>query len=98
MKDGQTLWDALCHHWDMGVRQVRAFQTIWDQAQPFVDAARFAAVQSKLREECANAILWKDACMQYFQQFSGMPIPYDIDRPEHALDAIIAHEFDHRIP
>ncbi|HEV2480670.1 MAG TPA: alpha-glucuronidase [Puia sp.] len=98
MKDGQTLWDALCHHWDRGVRQVRAFQTTWDEARPFVDSARFTAVQLKLREECANAILWKDACLLYFQQFSRMPIPYDIDRPVHELNDIIAHEFDHRIP
>jgi alpha-glucuronidase len=98
MKDGQNLWEALCHHWDRGVRQVRSFQTIWDKAQPFVDSVRFMAVQMKLREECANAILWKDACMLYFQQFSRMPIPFDIDRPVHELDEIIAHEFDHRIP
>lgn len=98
MKDGQRLWDALCHHWDTGVRQVRAFQACWEKAQPFVDHARFIAVQSKLSEECANAILWKDACIQYFQQFSGMPIPDGVDRPVHALDAIIAHEFDVRIP
>ncbi|HEX3934416.1 MAG TPA: alpha-glucuronidase, partial [Puia sp.] len=37
MKNGETLWDALCHHWDTGVRQVREFQKIWDRAQPFVD-------------------------------------------------------------
>lgn len=98
MKDGQTLWDALCHHWDTGVRQVRAFQKTWDEAQPVVDSARFRAVQLKLREECANAILWNDASMLYFQQFSRMPIPYDIDRPVHELNDIIAHEFDHRIP
>jgi len=98
MKDGQTLWDALCHHWDTGVRQVRSFQKIWDNAEPFVDSARFMAVQLKLREECANAILWKDACILYFQQFSRMPIPRDIDRPVHELDEIIAHEFNHRMP
>ncbi|HXB06612.1 MAG TPA: alpha-glucuronidase [Puia sp.] len=98
MKDGRTLWDALCYHWDTGVRQCREFQKIWDKAQPFVDSTRFAAVQVKLREQCANAILWKDACLLFFQPFSRMPIPYDIDRPVHNLDDIIAHEFDHRIP
>ena len=98
MKSGQTLWDALCHHWDTGVREVREFQKIWDKTQPYVDSARFAEVQRKLREECANAVLWKDACLLYFQQFSRMPIPYDIDRPVHELDEIMAHEFDRRIP
>lgn len=98
MKDGQTLWSALCHHWDSGVREVREFQKIWDRVEPLVDSARFTGVQRKLREECANAVLWKDACLLYFQQFSRMPIPGDVDRPVHNLDDIMAHEFDHRIP
>ncbi len=97
MNNGQTLWDALCHRWDTGVRQVREFQKTWDKVQPFVDSGRFTEVQVKLRKQCANAILWKDACMLYFQQFSRMPVPNDIDRPVYELDDIIAHEFDHRI-
>jgi len=35
-----------------------------------------------------DAIWWKDACLLYFQQFSGKPIPYDIDRPIHCLDEL----------
>ncbi len=46
--------------------------------------------------ECANAILWKDACQLYFQQFSKRPIPYDLERPIHNLDDIIANEFKHK--
>lgn len=97
MKDGRTLWDALCHRWDTGVRQVREFQKIWDKAQPFVDSVRFTEVQRKLREQCANAILWKDACLLYFQPFSRMPVPYDIDRPVYNLDEILANEFKQKI-
>jgi alpha-glucuronidase len=93
MKNGQTLWDALCYHYDEGVRQVREFQKTWDKVQPFVDSTRFRIVQRKLLEQSANAILWKDACLLYFQQFSRMPIPYDIDRPVHTLDDIMANEF-----
>jgi alpha-glucuronidase len=97
MKSGQTLWDALCYHYDKGVREVREFQKIWDKVQPFVDSARFTEVQVKLREQSANAVLWKDACLLYFQQFSRMPIPYDIDRPVHNLEDIIANEFKQKI-
>jgi alpha-glucuronidase len=98
MKDGRTLWDDLCYHWDGGVRQVREFQKIWDRVQPYVDSGRFVEVQAKLREQCGNAVLWKDACILYFQQYSRMPIPDDIDRPVHNLDDVIVHEFDRRIP
>jgi alpha-glucuronidase len=77
------------------VNQVREFQKVWDKAGSYVDSTRFMEVQSKLREECANAILWKDACTLYFQQFSKMPIPYDLERQINNLDNIIANEFKH---
>jgi alpha-glucuronidase len=92
MKDGRTLWNDICYHYDKGVRQVREFQRIWDKAEPYVDTARFKAVQRKLRAQFLNAVLWKDACLLYFQQFSRMPIPYDIERPVHNLDEIIAED------
>lgn len=97
MKDGHTLWEALCYHYDKGVKQVRSFQKIWDQTELFVDSSRFLEVQTKLRYECSNAIVWKDACLLYFQEFSQLPIPYDIERPVHMLKDIRADEFKKRI-
>ncbi|MDE3182890.1 MAG: alpha-glucuronidase [Bacteroidota bacterium] len=96
MKEGNTLWDALCRHYEKGVNQVREFQKIWDKAGPYVDSTRFMEVQGKLREQCMNAILWKDACQLYFQQFSKRPIPYDLERPINNLDDIMANEFKHK--
>lgn len=92
MRNGRTLWGAICYHYDRGVRQVRDFQKIWDRVEPYVDTTRFKAVQHKLRAQCLNAVLWKDACLLYFQQFSRMPIPYDIERPVHNLDEMIAND------
>jgi alpha-glucuronidase len=92
MKSGRTLWDEICYHYDEGVQQVRGFQKIWDKAQPYVDSVRFTAVQQKLRSQSSNAVLWKDACLLYFQQFSRMPIPYDIERPVNNLSDIIAND------
>ena len=85
MKSGRSLWDELCHHYDNGVRQVRAFQKIWDAAEKYIDAERFHEVQSKLKIQARDAVWWKDACLLYFQEFSGMPIPYEIERPIHEL-------------
>jgi alpha-glucuronidase len=62
-----------------------------------VDAERFTAVQRKLRQQAVNAVLWKDASLLYFQQFSHMRIPYDIERPVNNLDDIRANEFKKRI-
>src|SRR5690606_39041925 len=89
MSNGNTLWDDLCYHYQKGLQQVREFQTTWDRVKPFVDAERFYKVQSKLREQCRNAQVWKDACLLYFQQFSKRPIPYDIERPVHDLETLI---------
>ena len=92
MKSGRTLWDELCIHYDKGVQQVREFQKIWDKAGQYTDTLRFTAIQRKLRLQALNAQLWKDACLQYFQQFSKMPIPYELERPFYNLDDIIKND------
>jgi alpha-glucuronidase len=89
MKSGRTLWEEMCYRYDTGLQQVRGFQKVWDKAQPYVDAERFRQVQSKLRKQSLNTQVWKDACLLYFQQFSRLPIPYDIERPVHDLDDLI---------
>ena len=85
MKSGRILWDELCYHYDNGVRQVRNFQKIWDAAEKYIDAERFHEVQSALKIQARDAVWWKDACLLYFQKFSSMPIPYEIERPIHEL-------------
>ena len=86
MKNGKTLWDDLCSHWDSGVKQVRQFQVVWDKVEPYVDAERFGRVQEKLRRQTRDAQFWKDACILYFQQFSKRPLPDYIERPVNNLN------------
>ena len=85
LKSGRTLWEELCYRYDRGVQQVRNFQKVWDKAEKQVDPERFLSVQSLLMTQARDAVWWKDACLLYFQEFSGMPIPYDIERPIHEL-------------
>ena len=92
MKSGRSLWEEIASHYEKGVNQVREFQKTWDRVQPYVDSVRFNAVQRKLRLQSINAVYWKDACLQYFGQFAGMPIPADIERPVNNLDEIIAND------
>jgi alpha-glucuronidase len=33
-----------------------------------------------------EAVWWRDACLTYFQTFSGMPIPEGYEPPAHDLD------------
>ncbi len=88
MRDGSTLWESLCRHYDRGVQQVKNFQKVWDKAEKFVDLQRFSDVQQRLQTQLRDAIWWKDGCLLYFQEFSGMPIPYDVERPIHTPDEL----------
>ena len=92
MKSGHNLWEEMCYHYEEGLQQVRKFQETWDRVKPYVDQEQFIIVQSKLRQQCLNAQVWKDACLLYFQQYSRMPIPYDIERPVHNLKDMIAKD------
>lgn len=92
MKSGRSLWDEICYSYDKGLQQVRNFQKEWDRVQPYVDSERFVQVQSKLRKQCTNAQVWKDACLLYFQQFSRRPIPFEIERPVHDLKELIEND------
>jgi len=96
MKSGKSLWEELCYHYDEGVQQVRQFQKAWDKAEPYVDPERFAIVQRKLRSQSQNAVLWKDALLQYFQTFNHKPIPFNIERPVNNLSDIIATDMRRR--
>ena len=88
MKNGKTLWENLCLAYNRGVNNVRKFQKTWDRMEQYVDEQRFAEVQKKLKLQTQNAVLWRDACLLYFQTFSKMPIPYDMERPVYDLDEI----------
>ena len=88
MKDGNILWDELCYKYDTGVQQVREFQKTWDKLEKYVDAERFYHVQERLKIQTRDAVWWKDACLLYFQTFSGLPIPYELERPVHELDEL----------
>jgi len=89
MKNGRTLWDDICYHYEIGLQQVREFQKTWDKTEPYVDKERFTLVQSKLRTQCINAQVWKDGCLLYFQRFSHRPIPYDLERPVNNLNDLM---------
>ena len=88
MSSGRTLWDEICHRYDRGVKKVREYQAIWEQAKPYVDAERWEAVRAKLEIQESDARWWRDACVQYFAEFSGMPVPADVEQPERPLEEL----------
>lgn len=74
LKNGNTLWQNLCSHYNKGVREVQNFNDTWQQMRPFVDAERWNAVADRLHKQLLNAEEWRDVCLKYFQTFSKQQI------------------------
>lgn len=88
MSSGRTFWDEMCHRYDRGIKKVREYQKIWEDAKPYVDSNRWEAVRAKLAIQESDARWWRDACVQYFGEFSGMPVPSDVEQPERPLEEL----------
>lgn len=91
MKNGRTLWDQICYKYSEGLNMVRQNQSTWDMMEPYVDAERFAHVQRRLKIQTRDAHWWRDACLLYFQTFSKMPIPADLERPIFDLNDLMKY-------
>ena len=88
MKNGRILWDEMsCRH-DWGVQQVREFQKVWARMEPYVDSNRFRHVKSRLKIQSRDAGWWKNAILLYFQTFSVLPIPSDIEQLIYELEEL----------
>lgn len=86
MKSGKTLWEELCAHYYAGVDSVQAMQRGWAAIKPFVDRQRFEQVRMLLDIQEKEAVWWRNACLLYFQTFSGMPIPAKYEQPDQTLE------------
>ncbi|MBO4483215.1 MAG: alpha-glucuronidase, partial [Prevotella sp.] len=86
MHNGETLWEALCHTYDQGVRQAEAFARVWEQMKPYVDVERYEAQKLNFDRQAKDAWWWRDACLLYFQQFSGMKLPLDCPAPKYKFE------------
>lgn len=85
LRSGRSLWDELCYKYQKGVDEVRAFQRVWKDMQPYVDAERYQAVAERLDIQARDAVWWKDACLEYFRTFSKRPYPKGVEPPVFTL-------------
>ena len=86
MKSGRILWDELCLRYQQGVDEVRTMRRNWEALAGRIDAERFTAVQQRLQRQEQDAIIWRDACLLYFQTFSHRPLPSGVEAPAHDLE------------
>lgn len=82
----ESLWNALCHHYQHGLNEVRQMQREWEHCQGQIDQEIFLDIQRRLRIQARDAQWWKDGCLLYFQTFSHLPFPDDVEPSVHDLD------------
>lgn len=86
LKNGQTLWNGMALKYQEGVDEVGAMVSTWDRMGKYVDEQRFNEVKMLLGIQYKEAKWWRDACLLYFQQFSGKELPKGVEKPTQTLD------------
>ncbi|MCF7885803.1 MAG: alpha-glucuronidase [Candidatus Marinimicrobia bacterium] len=86
MDSGRTLWKELCYKYYKGVEMVRDVQATWQKMRTKIDKQRYEHVKSLLEIQEKEAIMWRNACVLYFQQFSEKPIPDHYKKPDKSLE------------
>jgi alpha-glucuronidase len=79
------MWDELCLRYQRGFDEVQAMARQWDALRGLVDPERFARVAARFRQQAEETAVWRDGCLQYFQQFSRRPLPPGVPAPAHDL-------------
>jgi alpha-glucuronidase len=69
-----------------GVDQVKNMQNTWNKAEKYIDIERFKEVQMLLAIQYKEAKWWRDACLLYFQQYSGKELPVGVEKPTQSLE------------
>lgn len=86
MKSGKSLWNELCSKYQQGVDTVKWMQQQWNRNEGLIDEERFRQVQMFLNIQRKEAEWWRNACLLYFQTFSKMAIPANVEKADHTLE------------
>ncbi len=86
LKNGETLWNSLALKYQQGVNQVESMNSTWNKMEHYVDETRFKEVQMLLNIQHKEAKWWRDACLLYFQQYSGKELPKSVEKPTQTLN------------
>ena len=90
MSSGRTFWDEMCFRYERGINKAREYKALWEEMKPYVDSERWEHVRERLAIQESDARWWRDACVQYFQEFSGMPVSKEFEQPERPLEELKA--------
>lgn len=86
LKSGQTLWNGMALKYQEGVNQVKEMQNTWSKTKKYVDNERYKEVEMLLAIQYKEAKWWRDACLLYFQQYSGKELPVGVEKSTQTLE------------
>ncbi|HSJ66752.1 MAG TPA: alpha-glucuronidase, partial [Anditalea sp.] len=86
LDSGRTLWDELALRYQQGVDEARENVETWQKMEGKVDEERYNHILSFLKIQAEEAEWWKNACLLYFQEFSQMPLPEGVEKPDKDLN------------
>jgi alpha-glucuronidase len=86
LSSGRSLWNELVDRYSTGVSTARALGLSWSSVQGKIDDQRFGEIAGFLKIQADEARWWRDASLDYFGTFSGLPVPAEYEPPLHALD------------
>lgn len=86
LQTGNTLWQQLCFEYHEGVKTVVQMKEKWQSLEGSLDQERFNHVSMHLNIQEKEAKWWRDACLTYFQTFSIMEIPAELEQPKYDLN------------
>ena len=86
LKSGQTLWNGMALKYQEGVNQVKEMQNTWSKTKKYVDNERYKEVEMLLEIQYKEAKWWRDACLLYFQQYSGKELPVGVEKSTQTLE------------
>ncbi|UCE07584.1 MAG: alpha-glucuronidase [bacterium] len=86
MRSGRSLWEELCYRYYDGAQKVAEMKKVWNSLRGKIDAEIFTHVKQMLSIQEKEAVWWRNACVLYFQTFSDLPIPDDLEKPDKTLE------------
>lgn len=82
---GRTVWEELVHRYSVGVDGMQTIRDSWGAAENRIDGQRFAEMSEFLQIQHWEARWWRDACLTYFSEQSGLPLPAGYAAPHNNL-------------
>ena len=86
LQSGQTLWEALCHHYDSGVSGVKSLADQWVGLHELIDPELYDHVRMMLNIQRKESVWWRDASLSYWQSVNGLDLPAGVTAPEFTLN------------